>query len=334
MDRNIVIPGAGKAAAGTWLAKPDGSPTVANMVMQVAAGIAISLVIYWVSLLVMRTDKLVIDQRLTATFPTEVPIFNGYVDAASYSNKVFNTMNDASGSFLALPRSVNRKGGAQFTYSVWLYMGDVSDSNIKNKVLFTRGSMQPYKYVRAHPGAAINVRDAADLYVRCPMVRFGKDYREFVVEFNTADDPDTRVVMSSVRDNTDSALRRNMASLTANYWVMATFVFEDNMPINDFESGIVVRFYLNDTLFQVSRVRGTLRQNNGALHVLPLRQGEMPMQGVRLANFSYFNYAMGDEDVRARYMRGPSKSAHSDPASRFGVPLYLSAANKAEITNM
>lgn len=327
--------GAGAAkGARSWLVNGDGSATATNIALQVVAGMAISLIVYWVSLLVMRTDKLVIDSKLGSSSPREVPVVAGYIDCASYTNRVFNTVNEASPSFLALPRSVNRKGGAQFTYSMWLFLGDVSDANVRNKVLFSRGSMQKFRYARAAAGKPVSAAAASDLVIRCPLVRFGSNYRELVIEFNTADDPDQRVVITNRQDAGDSALRRNAASLSANYWVMLTFVFEDNVPINDFESGVVVKYYINDTLYQVSRVRSALRQNNGSLHVLPLAPGETAIQRARMSNLSYFNHALGDEDVRARYLRGPSKTPHSDPRNRFGVPLYMSAANQADLTNM
>ncbi|GLC54555.1 hypothetical protein PLESTB_000879200 [Pleodorina starrii] len=312
---------------------PDGSPSSANIVLQVVVGLILALGVYWLSLLVMRTDKLVIDRKLGSSSPKETEIINGYVDCASFVNKSYNTSNTASPTFLSLPRSVNRKGGAQFTYSLWLYMTNVSDDNVRNKILFSRGSMKPYRYVRTPSDGVLNTSNAADLFIRCPLVRFGSSYRELVVEFNTADDPDQRVSIINRQDTDDSAMRRNAASLMANYWVMLTLVFEDNVPINDFENGVVVKYYLNDMLYQVSRVRSTLRQNNGALNILPHRRGESGMRGARMASFSYYNYALSLEDIAARYLRGPSRTIYKDPADRMGMPLYLTASNRVDFTN-
>lgn len=326
---------AAKQTASKMLFKEDGSVSVTSIVLQVIAGFILSLVIYWISLYIMRADKLVIDGKLSTARPQEVQIVNGFVDCAAFANKVYNTTNELAANYMPLPRSVNRKGGAQFTYSFWMYMTNIAEDNVRGKVILSRGSMSPYRYIRSKvTDTTANMSKATDMYLRCPLIRFGNSYKELVVEFNTVDDPEQRIVIMNRQDTGDSALRRNMASLSANYWVLMTFVFEDNVPINDFENGVVLKYYVNDTMYQVSRVRSTLRQNNGSLNLFPLKTGEPPIAGARMASFSYFNYALTDEDIAARYLRGPSRTPNVDSSSRFGVPLYLSASNRVDATNM
>ena len=73
-----------------------------------------------------------------------------------------------------------------------------------------------------------------------------------------------------------------------------TIVFEDNIPINDFENGILVRVYLNDTLYQIEKIASTLRQNRGDLELFP----DGAIHNCKIANMKYYNYALSDAEIK------------------------------------
>lgn len=311
---------------------PEGGASIAIIIFQVVAGVIVALIIYWLSLLAIDRDKLVITSKYTTNKPASFAIVDGYVDCASALNMRFNTYNPESKAYLAMPRSVNRKGGAQFSYSFWLYLDDVSDENIKNKVLFCKGDPRAYEYKVVNKADSVILDSGKAQIVKCPLVRFGQNYKEMVVEFNTTEKVDERmVIMNNVSEN-DSAVRRNAMSLTPHYWVMFTYVFEDNVPINDFENGTAIKFYINDTLYQLHRSKSTLKQNNGDMVVLPDDSG-VGIKSARIGDLYYHNYALDDIKVKELYTRGPAKTRFTRNAN-FGQPLYLSASNRIDQSNM
>lgn len=305
---------------------------IANIMIQVAGGVVLAVVIYWLSLFALNRDKLVITSKTDAKKPGPFPIVSGYIDCVSGMNVRFNTYNSDARNYAMMPRSVNRKGGAQFSYSFWLYLDDVSDENIKDKVIFCRGDTSLYDYKIINKEDKVIKENGRARVIKCPLVRFGNNYKEMVAEFNTTDKFNEKMVVMNNVSETDSAVRRNAMSLTPHYWVLFTFVFEDNVPINDFENGIAVKFYINDTLYQMHRVRSTLKQNNGDFVVLPDDTGT-GIKAARIADLTYHNYAITDADVKAIFNNGPSKQRFTLNNS-FGTPLYLAASNRIDQTNL
>lgn len=304
-----------------------------NIILQVIGGVVISIIIYWLSLFAINRDKLVITDTYTKTNkPTKFPLIKGYIDCVSASNIIFNTFNPESKTYTPLPRSVNRKGGAQFSYNYWLYMDDVSSDNVKNKVILCRGDMKKYNYSLLNKQDNKIIETGSSNIIKCPMISFGSNYKEIIAEFNTVDKFNEKITIVNNLSETNSALRRNVMSLTPHYWVMFTFVFEDNVPINDFENGIVVKFYINDTLYQVHKVKSMIRQNNGDLYILPDEDGT-GMKSSRICDVNYYNYALQDTEIKNLYIGGPTKTVYTRN-SDFGKPLYLAASNRIDQTNM
>lgn len=306
---------------------------IKQIIIQVIGGVLISLVIYWASLFALNRDKLVITNKYSDNIkPNSYPIVDGYIDCASGINMVYNTYNKQSRTYINLPRSVNRKGGAQFTYSFWMYLDDVSNENIKNKVILHRGDTAKYTYKVINKDTLSVVDTGRSSIIKCPMIRFGENYKELVVEFNTSDNFNEKMVIVNNLSENDSVIRRNAMSLAPKYWVMYTFVFEDNVPINDFENGIAIKFYINDTMYQVHKVKSTLKQNNGDLVVLP-DETNVGIKSARVCDLYYHNYSLDDVKVKEFYTKGPTKKVYSRN-NNFGSPLYLAASNRIDQTNL
>lgn len=312
---------------------PGGKMNKTNMILQVIGGVVISLVIYWLSLFAINRDKLVITNKYNdSNKPASFPVLDGYIDCVSGMNMVYNTKNHQARNYTPLPRSVNRMGGAQFTYSFWLYLDDISPENVRNKIILCRGDINKYDYKLMDKATSSIVEAASSRIVQCPLIRFGDNYKEMVVEFNTTDKFNEKMIIVNNVSETDSAIRRNAMSLTPHYWVMFSFVFEDNVPINDFENGIAIKFYVNDTMYQLHKVRSTLRQNNGELFVLP-DETKTGIKSARICDVYYHNYALDDIKIKDIYSRGPTKSVYSRN-NDFGKPLYLAASNRLDQTNL
>lgn len=327
--------------------------TVKQVLIQVLAGLVVVYVVYRMSLWVLKKDKLVVDVRSDFDPRRETAIISGYVPTDLVVDRQFNTLNPRSQSFRSLPRSFNRKGGAQFSYSFWLYMKNTEPTNVANKTILLRGDRSRFAYQRTMVDRSTDVDKLAgglgattdshydEVLVKCPLIRFGEDYKSFVVEFNTLDRPDEKVEIKSFDSTSDDpSMRHNVLKLIDNAWVLLTFTFEDNVSINDFEDGIVMRFYVNDFLYNTAKVKSALYQNNGNLHLFPTwdSSGAADGRGIRdarIADLKYWNYALGAPSISELYKQGPSKHYATDlvGSDDLGDPLYLSMYNKIDIYN-
>ena len=236
------------------------------------------------------------------------------------------------------------RGGAQFTYYFWLYLGDASAENVRNRVIMLRGDPKAYSYTKTsrQTDSVLNMPDKVEKITgrpvtKCPAIGFGPTFDTFVVSFNTLDDPDETIVIKPNNTIVDVSSRHNVLKLIRNKWALLSFVFEDNVAITDFEDGIIMRFYVNDVLYQVDKRRSTLRQNAGDLVLFPQTPnvGDGGLKGSRIADLTYRNYAMSANSVREVYDAGPPKYFASELAghNEVGDPLYLSVYNKLDIYN-
>lgn len=318
------------------------------VVVQVAVGLLIVFGVYRMSLWIMQQDRLVVTDNQQTQMKKAFKILDGYAEAGMASNRVWNTVNPSANNFRALPRSYNRKGGAQFSYSFWLLLDDTTPENVAYKDIFVRGDTREYTYSKStQPPADVAVTRSApnlvksapvvtaktDMAIKCPRVRFGPTYDTLVVDFNTLHDVDQSVQINSYASGAhDSTLRKNVMKLIDHKWVLFTFVFEDNVAINEFEDGIIMRFYINDLLYHTARVKSTLRQNNGNFYLLPSKNGSS-IKHARIGDVTYYNYAASSISIGDVYRQGPPKHAAKYLSSNTGSPLWLSIYNEMDIYN-
>jgi hypothetical protein len=338
---------------------------IGPVLAQILVGLLLVWVVYRMSLWLMRKDQLVLDKR-KATARQDVRIIDGFIDTPLIAGRVLDTRNPKARTYTPLPRSFNRRGGAQFTYYFWLYLGDSSEDNVKNRIILLRGDPTAHSYTRstkltdaavAASGTATwgaPVRVSGRPFVKCPMISFGSSYDTLEVAFNTADNPDERIRIEPSRypapnngSADDPSARHHVMKLIRKRWALLTFVFEDNVAITDFEDGIIVRFYINDIMYQVDKRRSSLRQNAGDLHLFPTvrsltaPQGATPaepdsgLKGSRIGDLTYRNYAMSMAAVREVFEAGPPTHFASDLAghNELGEPLFLSVYNKLDVYN-
>lgn len=328
--------------------------------LQVVIGLIIVFLVYAMSLWILKQDKLVVDERRQHNVTKAFKIIDGYADTPLLANRNWNPLNPVAKNFTPLPRSYNRKGGAQFSYSFWLFLDDTSPENVANKDILVRGDTKEYTYTRetkrrAKPNKPISGEGEGEgensqrvyddletetatrtgMAIKCPRIRFGPTYDTLVVELNTQHDIDHAVHINSISANgVDSTLRHNVLKLIEHKWVLFTFVFEDNVAINEFEDGIVFRFYINDLLYHTARIKSTLRQNNGTLYLLPAESNSSGIKNARLGDLTYYNYAVNGLQIRDVYKRGPPKHYAKDIGrDTVGSPLYLSVYNEMDIYN-
>lgn len=304
----------------------------ANAALQVVVGFVIVLFIFYFSLWVMQKDSLVATQSANLTDQKhQVLVIDGYIDSSQIAKKSMNTVNPNVVGYVPLPRSYNRMGGAQFSYAFWLFVGDTASAGLRNKDILLRGEDREYRYRKTTADGSRTLSTNQEIVTKCPRLRFGETFKDFVLEFNTQDEITHSVNLTAVAQATDVTIRHNLLELIQQKWVHFAFSMEDNVPINDFENGVVVRFYVNDILYYTHRVSSKLRQNNGDLLLFPA--GAVP--GCRIADLTYYNYALGFQEVKAAFSQGPPKKQANIAGSNstVGRPLYLSKYNEVDLYN-
>jgi len=300
--------------------------TMGGKIIQVLLGLIIVYIIYIIACKMINTDKLSGANPFDMNAKVEVPIIQGYADSSQIANTTFNTVIPFANNARSLNPSANINGGAQFTYTLWMNIGS-STAFAPNMPIFLRGDANKYSYNVTDTMTHVN-NAPTDYVAMCPMLQFGTNLWDFVVRFNTVDNMQEQMYVSNIQSDND-LYRKNLMSLYQGKWFMLTIVFEDNMPINDFANGLIVKFYINELLYMTQTYTTMLRQNNGNMFLFP----SGPVSQVMISNFTYFNYALGTDQIQAIYMKGPSSASTSTVANSFVSPMMLADKNKLDIYN-
>ena len=286
-----------------------------GIVVQVLIGLLLVFFFYLIARAVLKMDN-VDDNNINAVKKKSVEVIDGVSDSSQLAIASFNTMLPFNKNYIPITHSLNIKGGAQFTYSLWINTANADDASVANKVIFMRGDKKKYafsvKQNKIHGAQAVNKND---YMVFCPMLCFGRNKSEFTLKFNTINKIDETLYVSKLMSDNE-AFRKNIMSILQQNWIMVTVVFEDNIPVNDFENGVRVSFYLNDMLYESSIFKGMLKPNNGNLYFFP----DGSISGVRLTSMEFYNYALGLEEIQKRFQKKPNM----DASKKIGATTYAS----------
>ena len=300
--------------------------SIGGKIIQVVLGLIIVALVYWLAIWILNSDTLSANNPFDTTIKKQIAIIDGYADSSQVAGNVYNTVVPFATNSLALIPSPNIKGGAQFTYMVWINIG-TNDNSQAGKTIFLRGDAKKYDYISTDKYTNIT-NNVTDYVAFCPMLQFGINNMDFRVRFNTANNINQELYVSTVTNDNDM-YRRNILSLFAKKWFLVTIVFEDNIPINDFENGLSVKFYINEQLYTSATYPDMLKQNNGDFYLFP----EGALNKVMVSNMIYFNYALGPKEIANFYMQGPSSTSVSSVSSSFIMPVMLSDKNRLDIYN-
>jgi hypothetical protein len=172
----------------------------------------------------------------------------------------------------------------------------------------------------------------SDYTIACPRVSFLKA-NQIAIDVNTDRDLRHRFVVGSPDPAVE--MRKNALSLIPGHFTLLTIVMEDNVGVDSFERGIRCKFYINDQLYHTGTAPGALRQNDGPLHLFldPSPDTKVGLDGCRMADLTYYNYALEDKNVAALYAHGFTDTDFKDRDSVFGkdMRLVMSPYNKLDI---
>lgn len=301
--------------------------TIQGKLIQISLGLLVVFLIYFIALKVLNSSSLSSYDPTNLYVKKDVIIIDGYADSSQLSYMTYNTVLPFANNSLSIIPSSNIKGGAQFTYSLWINTKSGHDEEYIRKPIFLRGEAAKYTY--KVKDTYTNITNTETDYVAfSPMLCFGETSLDFVVRFNTADNMNEKLVVSRLNDP-NNLYRQNLMSLYNGKWALLTIVFEDNIPLNDFENGLSVKFYINEQLYETGTYSTMLKQNTGNLYIFP----EGAVSGCMISNFAYYNYALGITEIMNLYRAGPSNKSTSTVMKSFISPLMLSDRNRLDIYN-
>ncbi len=251
------------------------------------------------------------DPRYSVSPHTVTELFpGGWETAMRLRNVSYNGTNPLARNFVPMPRSLNTHGGAQFSYSFWLKIEDVTNPGLKDLPLLLRGDARRYQAGMYDPSSKKRVHTLPPGHlIRCPVVRLGSSPRELVVELNTGKYIDVRLTTGA---QSLGGSQLGILGLAGSDWFMVTLACRDNYsPMDGAENGVHVAFYVNDLLLMSAspstdaRLRHNyLKQNDGDLVLFPDAPSTLA-DSIAMGDVKYRNFAVSAEDVRSEFKKGP-----------------------------
>lgn len=291
--------------AKKMLAKAFDKNSMTGKIVQIVIGLLLGWITLWIGEKIINNDETTIDPSAYDGKKKEFMILDGTSSSGELRALSLNTVLPFLPNYLSLPFSSNIKGGTQYSYSFWIHVKSSSDPALSNLPIMLRGDNKKYSYERTNNNTG-ETMVFNDYVTMSPMISFGKERLDFTVDFNTTNNIKETMYAKRIESD-DSVFRQNLLNVLDTNWVMLTFTFEDDIPINEFERGIRICMFVNDLLYTTHMFHGALKLSSGNLYFFP----ESAPDGVKLSTIRYFNYAIGVDEVKTIYRKAPNTNAAS-----------------------
>lgn len=317
-------------------------PVWLDISLQIIVALTLLFIVYLITLSVLNVDAIVNKPSNVVKEKEITLVVDGYAGPSTLKNYAFNTVNPYVDNFKRIARSVNRIGGASFTYQFWLRVDEPDDTLFNKRIIFVKGDTRQYKvgYYNKVGDTSFTMKNrlGSDYHINCPMISFGSSYREIVVSFNTTNDIRTQIRIN-MNSTDDPSSRKNLLSMLPMRWMLMTFIFEDNVSLtNSFENGIKFSFYANDIPYwsetassSAALYQNMIKQNDGDLFFVPDFGNTSDF--FKIGNFRYYNYAVSSNDITSTFNVGPPTYSASANGRKDTGKSILTAVNKLDIYN-
>jgi hypothetical protein len=206
----------------------------------------------------------------------------GYLMLRSQTQKIVNGMVDGNSQIIVpqdpsaqgartIFRSVNEEAGIEFTWSVWMFIENMSYNSGQYKVVFYKGNEKTQAIAETSPEQPQGINfpnNAPGLYI-------APNSNKLVVMMNTFTVINEEVTVDDV---------------PVNKWVNVIIRCRNN----------VLDVYVNGTIVKSHRLAGVPKQNYGDVYV-----GTMGGFAGNLSNLWYYNYAVSAGEIASLQERGP-----------------------------
>jgi predicted small secreted protein len=322
--------------------------------LQVILAITIVLILLFIAFMVYNYERNDILKN-SKNIKKKIKLFEGIYDYSINNKETYDTYSVNKNLYKDLSPSINQRGGAEYSYNFWLKIdrGSMHDSTTaEDIILFLRGSILQVPYKNA-PGA-LNTDGK-----NC-LIRIDKKGSSLIVEYNTLTNPDSyrESGIGKISCDGESWDDRNKGLLGIynmtsseynNKWFMVTVVLREITPENDVLNKFKTscKIYLNGFKMLDREVEApyngiedqlegsaAMKHNNSPLHLNP---GNILLQNntnnsvdlfggesnspLQMADLTYFNYSITDNQIRSLFNGGFSKKPFV-PASPPDVIAY------------
>jgi len=226
--------------------------------------------------------------------------FLGYLLSPSPSPKLINGMVDAkqlivipqdpsSKGAVTITRSVNATQGIEFTWSVWIFIDDLTYNSGRYKCVFYKGN----DYAK-NPKSSDQEAQGLNFPNNAPGLYIAPNTNDLVIMMNTFN-----VINEEITIN----------DIPINKWVNVLIRCQNN----------TLDVYINGTIVKSHHLHGVPKQNYGDVYVAP----NGGFSGY-ISNLWYYNYALGSTEISNLANGGPNTYMRGSNGLNFKDPNYLS----------
>lgn len=217
-------------------------------------------------------------------------LINGMVDAKQL---IVIPQDPSSEGSVTIPRSVNEDEGIEFTWSVWLFIDDLTYNSGRYKTVFYKGndfSSNPEQKGETQTQEAQGLNfpnNAPGLYI-------APNTNNLVVMMNTFNVINEEVIINDI---------------PLNKWVNVIIRCQNN----------TLDIYINGSIIKSHNLNGVPKQNYGDVYVAP----NGGFSGY-ISNLWYYNYALGTSEISNLAAKGPNTTMKSSGSLNMKTADYLS----------
>jgi hypothetical protein len=217
--------------------------------------------------------------------PSSPKLIDGMVDATQLMiiEQDPNTVGSKT-----VPRSVNASDGIEFTWSVWIFINNLTENQGKYKCVFYKGNDMNANYNTGDSLEGVNYPNNA------PGVYLAPNTNDLVVFMNTFN-----VINETITIN----------NIPLNKWV--------NVIIRCQNTTLDV--YVNGTITKSQELHGVPKQNYGNVYV-----GQNGGFAGYVSNLWYYDYALGTTEIQNMVTKGPNTDMANNSSMSMKDPNYLS----------
>jgi hypothetical protein len=247
------------------------------------AQVAFLLLILFLFLILLRIGISILAYFLS---PTGSPkLLNGMVDAKQL---IVITQDPSIEGSKTINRSINETEGIEFTWSVWIFIDDLTYNSNKYKCIFYKGND-----FTSNPNAPAD-QLGLNFPNNAPGLYIAPNTNNLVIYMNTFN-----VINEEIRVN----------DIPLNKWLNVLIRCENN----------TLDVYINGTITKSHQLHGVPKQNYGDVYIAP----NGGFSGY-ISNLWYYDYALGTAAIADLVNRGPNTNLKGNNGINNKDPNYLS----------
>jgi hypothetical protein len=248
------------------------------------AQVAFLLLVLFVFIILLRLGISLLGYFLA---PTNSPkLINGMVDAKQL---IVIPQDPSAEGAITINRSVNANEGIEFTWSVWIFIDDLTYNNGKYRCVFYKGN----DYAN-NPNAKNEESQGLNFPNNAPGLYLAPNTNSLIVMMNTFNVINEEIIIDDI---------------PLNKWVNVIIRCQNN----------TLDVYINGTIVKSHNLHGVPKQNYGDVYIAP----NGGFSGY-ISNLWYYNYALGTSEISRLTNKGPNTNMKGSNGINVKNPNYLS----------